>query len=102
MQDLNDGRAAQKARTRAALLQSARDLMQQGTRPTVEEAAIAVGISKRTAYRYFTSQEHMLAEAALEALRPELQDIIERPAGNAPAGERLTSLIVALHKLRPA
>ena len=52
-QDDSGGRTNQKARTRAALLGSALALIRQGQRPTVEEAALAVGISKRTAYRYF-------------------------------------------------
>ena len=35
-----------------------------------------MGISKRTAYRYFVSQDHMLADAALESLRPEFAKLL--------------------------
>lgn len=102
MQEANEGRTAQKARTRALLLQSACVLMQQGKRPTVEEAAEAVGISKRTAYRYFTSQDHMLADAALEALRPEFAGVIAAPRAHAEPADRLEALIRALNRLGPA
>lgn len=101
MQDENDGRVAQKARTRTALLQSAISLMQKGERPTVEEAAKAADISKRTAYRYFTSQDHMLADAALESLRPEFAKILRGPRGNQTAGDRLETLIRELNRLAP-
>jgi AcrR family transcriptional regulator len=51
-------------------LDAAGDLIRSGARPTVPEAAEAAGISRRTAYRYFPSQEQLLTEAALETLRP--------------------------------
>jgi AcrR family transcriptional regulator len=100
-QDLKGGRAAQKARTRAALLQSASALMQQGKRPTVEEAAEAVGISKRTAYRYFVSQDHMLADAALESVRPVFARILEAPRGIDAPADRLEALIRSLNRMTP-
>ena len=45
------GRTQQKARTRAALLDAARELLAQGRTPNIEEAAEAAGISRATAYR---------------------------------------------------
>jgi len=101
MQDLKAGRTAQKARTRAALVQSASTLMQQGKRPTVEEAAEAVGISKRTAYRYFVSQDHMLADAALESVRPVFAKILDAPRGAAAPADRLETLIKSLNRMAP-
>ena len=96
----NSGRVAQKARTRAALLASALDLIRQGQRPTVEDAALAVGISKRTAYRYFVSQDHMLADAALEGLRGQMDALfIAQRAAGADAHGRLTSLAAAVREL---
>jgi len=92
------GRANQKARTRAALLASALDLIRKGRRPTVEEAAVAVGISKRTAYRYFLSQDHMLADAALDGLRGRMDNLFAAPAA-ADAHTRLASLATALRQL---
>ncbi len=92
------GRTNQKARTRTALLASALALIRQGRRPTVEEAAVAVGISKRTAYRYFLSQDHMLADAALDGLRGQM-DMLMATSDAADAHTRLSSLAVALRQL---
>ena len=57
------GRTRQKARTRAALLDAARDLLAEGRNPTVEQAAAAAGVSRATAYRYFPNQRAMLVAA---------------------------------------
>jgi AcrR family transcriptional regulator len=61
----NAGRANQKLRTRAALLEAAAALIDGGRNPTVAEAAKAALISRATAYRYFTTQEDLLNEAVL-------------------------------------
>src|SRR3954468_24579542 len=69
------GRAAQKSRTRDALVVAARELVASGVSPTVEQAAAAAAISRTTAYRYFPSQRALLAaahpETATETLLPE-------------------------------
>jgi len=57
------GRSAQKARTRAALVAAARDLVAAGITPTVEEAADAASISRTTAYRYFANKRALLVAA---------------------------------------
>jgi AcrR family transcriptional regulator len=61
------GREAQKNRTRKALIYAAGELMRAGRHPTVPDAAEAAGISRATAYRYFPTQEMLLAEVALFA-----------------------------------
>jgi AcrR family transcriptional regulator len=57
------GRTQQKRRTRNALIAAARDLLAQGTTPTVEGAAAAASISRATAYRYFPNQRALLVAA---------------------------------------
>ncbi len=58
------GRAGQKARTRSALVASARELVARaGHPPTVAEAAEAASISRTTAYRYFPTQRSLLIAA---------------------------------------
>jgi AcrR family transcriptional regulator len=64
---------AQKQRTKAALLAAARRLIARGENPTVTEVADAAGVSRRTAYRHFPTQEQLLVEGALEGLRPEVE-----------------------------
>ena len=62
------GRTRQKARTRAALVAAARELLTHGVNPTVEQAADRGGISRTTAYRYFPNRRALLA-----ATYPELE-----------------------------
>src|SRR5947207_3295497 len=62
------GRANQKARTRAALLKAAAELVREGKAPSMAEAADRALISVATAYRYFPSAEELWWEASNEAL----------------------------------
>ncbi|WP_084583737.1 TetR/AcrR family transcriptional regulator [Sphingomonas azotifigens] len=98
-QDGSRERTNQKARTRTDLLQSAGALIRAGKRPTVEEAALAAGISKRTAYRYFTSQDHLLADAALETLRPHMEAVLTSVAEPTDVHARVRALAIALRQL---
>ncbi|HEX2526004.1 MAG TPA: TetR/AcrR family transcriptional regulator [Geminicoccus sp.] len=68
-------RVAQKQRTRQALLQAARELLAEGRQPTVPEAADRAGISRATAYRYFSRPEEMAQEAVLDAVAVEFERI---------------------------
>jgi AcrR family transcriptional regulator len=74
------GRTRQKERTRSALIAAARDLVAHGMTPvTIEEAAEAAGISRTTAYRYFSNQRALLLAAhpetsALSLLPPDAPD----------------------------
>ncbi|MFV9507505.1 MAG: TetR family transcriptional regulator [Oscillochloridaceae bacterium umkhey_bin13] len=66
------GRVNQKRRTRAAIVAAATALLQAGQTPTVAEVADAAAVSRATAYRYFPSQEHLLAEAVLDLAVPDI------------------------------
>jgi AcrR family transcriptional regulator len=57
------GRTNQKARTRNTLVAATRQLLADGTTPTVERAAAAASISRTTAYRYFPNQRALLVAA---------------------------------------
>jgi AcrR family transcriptional regulator len=61
------GRDSQKNRTRKALIEAAEALIREGRSPTVTDVAEAAGISRATSYRYFPTQEMLLAEVALFA-----------------------------------
>src|SRR6266436_7224803 len=58
-------RASQRQRTRHDLLQAASRLMSQGQLPKLAEVAKEAMVSRATAYRYFSSDEALMGEAAL-------------------------------------
>ncbi|MGH7583671.1 MAG: TetR family transcriptional regulator [Gemmatimonadales bacterium] len=99
----------QKRRTRAAILAGAARLLAAGRTPTVAEAADAADVSRRTAYRYFPTQDQLLVEAALEALRPEVErslsaalpDVTGTGTGDdvALAVARLDAAVRVMHRL---
>lgn len=62
------GRSNQKARTRAALLQSAAELVKEGKAPSIPEAADRALVSVATAYRYFSSADDLWWEASEAAI----------------------------------
>ncbi len=68
-------RVAQKQRTRSTLLAAVRDLLAEGRHPTLAEAADRAGISRATAYRYFSAPEVMAQEAVLDAIAKEFATV---------------------------
>jgi AcrR family transcriptional regulator len=62
------GRRQQKLRTHQALVAAARVMLAEGEEPTVDAAARAAGISRTTAYRYFSS-----ADALVRGAHPQLE-----------------------------
>jgi AcrR family transcriptional regulator len=68
------GRRNQKARTRVALLDAARNLLAEGVSPTVEQAADRAAISRTTAYRYFANQRALLTAVFPETAATSLLD----------------------------
>lgn len=64
---LDTGRTNQKWRTREALMQATNALIREGKTPTVTDAADAARVARTTAYRYFPTQNLLLAGAALYA-----------------------------------
>ncbi len=98
----------QKRRTRIALLAGAAQLLAEGRTPSVAEVADAADVSRRTAYRYFPTQDQLLVEAALEGLRPQVEAAITaalRPEDErtlddvARAEARLDATVGVMHRL---
>ena len=105
------GRPAQRGRTRKSLLDAAIRLVTRGQTPSTTEVADAAGISRRTAYRYFPTQEQLLIEASLEGLRPQVEVAIaslkEMPFHGAACDDpelewaeaRLDATVRVMHRL---
>jgi AcrR family transcriptional regulator len=81
----NNGRAAQKLRTRQALMDTAVDLVKAGRRPSVGAVADQAGVSRATAYRYFPSQDLMLSEATIRAAAGSAADAL--PSADTAAAD---------------
>lgn len=76
MKRMDDVGIGQKAPTRAALLQATRELMRDGRQVTVTTAAEAAGISKATAYRYYSDPQALVIEAMLDARVKPVEEIL--------------------------
>lgn len=90
------GRINQKRRTRAALVDAAVELVATDSVPTIQEVADHAGISRATAYRYFSSQESLLVEAMLERAMPEIDGIVQQWNETIDAATRLDQLVQAV------
>ncbi len=94
------GRINQKRRTRAALKAATAEFVRRGVTPTVAQVAEAALVSRSTAYRYFPSQEALLAEVLLdEAVRPDLEAVYAAAETPGPPAARLDAVVRADHAL---
>ncbi len=93
------GRVAQKRRTRNDLLRAARAIRDAGAVPTVADAANAAGISRATAYRYFPTQESLLAEASTGPLNDRVAEVVRGTAAIGDPVERVDAVFEALAPL---
>jgi AcrR family transcriptional regulator len=84
---------------RTLLLRAAATLVEQGKAPSVTEVADAAEVSRRTAYRYFPTQEQLLTEVSLERLRPQVQAALSIAAAGRSPAEILDTAIAAIQRL---
>ena len=66
-----NGRSNQRRRTRKDLLDAAARLMREGRSPSLDDVAQEALVSRATAYRYFSSIEALLLEAAVHVVAPD-------------------------------
>lgn len=74
---LDQGRIMQKLKTREALIVKANELLKKGNLQSIEQAAKEAGISKATAYRYFTKLDALKREASLQLKAQSPQDLFK-------------------------
>lgn len=86
-------RLAQKQRTRDAILDGARQLLARGEGVTVAAAAAVHGISRATAYRYFSDPQALTIEAGLATQVPPYETVV---AGTATLRARLLAVVAAM------
>jgi AcrR family transcriptional regulator len=94
-----EGRFKQKRRMRMLLLRTAADLVAQGRAPSVTEVADAADVSRRTAYRYFPTQEQLLTEVSLEHLRPQVEGALKAAAERCSPSEVLDAAVTSMQRI---
>jgi len=90
---MDRGRTNQKQRTRQAIVDAALALMDDGTTPTVAQAAEAALVSRTTAYRYFPTQESLLLEITLHADVDDIESLVAEPVDAEHAVERTLEIL---------
>ncbi len=99
MRGIETGRIAQKGRTRTALLEAARALMDRGDMVSVPAAADAAGISRATAYRYFSDPQTLTIEAMLEARMKSIDEILGLETDARRRVQRVRHFLLELTRL---
>jgi AcrR family transcriptional regulator len=87
------GRVNQKRRTRKAVIDAARAILERGERPTVALAAEEDMVSRTTDYRYFPTQESLLLELTVGGSVAEIDEILTRPLDGTPPQARLVDFV---------
>ena len=98
MQAESSGRRAGKAAlVRAAVVEAAAALLEEGESPTVTAAADRAGVSRATAYRHFSGNERLVTEAVLDRVARQTVTL-NLPQGDTPeaAAEALVDRVMDL------
>jgi AcrR family transcriptional regulator len=80
------GRAAQRRRTRKAIVAATAQLISTGADPSVADIAAAADVSRRTIYTYFASLDQLLLDASLGALSSDVDAEIAAAADSGGQG----------------
>jgi AcrR family transcriptional regulator len=96
--NMTSGRANQKHRTRNDLLEAAAVLMRQGQVPSLEDVAAAAHVSRATAYRYFPTQEHVMAGTLVLQANLEGEARLETIMQAADPATRLDGVVRVFHE----
>src|SRR5580658_11340540 len=83
------GRVNQRTRTRRAIIEAARELVQTGSDVTMPEVAKLALVSEATAYRYYPDLVSLMSET-IEGLWPSPAEALEPVASSRDPVERVT------------
>lgn len=89
------GRAAQRRRTRKAIVEAAGRLLAAGADPSINDIAAAADVSRRTIYTYFPTLDQLVLDAAIGALNVNVEAAMDA-VGELDARARIAALIEAL------
>jgi AcrR family transcriptional regulator len=93
------GRVAQKRRTRKAIISAAAELLAQGKTPSLNEVAAAADVSRRTVYMYFPTVDQLLIDAALGSMtRDTVEAALDSMSGIKDVRQRVDVMTRAVQR----
>ena len=96
---LETGRAAQRRRTRKAIVTAAAELLASGVTPSMAEVADAAEVSRRTVYMYFPTLEQLLIDASLASMVQDTVDAALDALGDEDdVEERVATMVRAVQR----
>ncbi len=78
------GRAAQRRRTRRAIVAATVELLRRGGEPTVNEIAAAADVSRRTVYLYYPTLDQLILDATIGLLNVDVDAALEQQTSDDP------------------
>jgi AcrR family transcriptional regulator len=95
--EADGGRARQRRRTRAAIVQAAAELLRAGAEPSVGEIADAADVSRRTVYLYFPNLDQLLLDATIGLLsQADVDAAIDAADTEGDPADRVEAMVRAL------
>jgi AcrR family transcriptional regulator len=94
-QEQETGRAAQRRRTRRAILEATVEVLRSGAEPSINEIAAAADVSRRTVYLYYPTLDQLVLDATLGTLNTDVDAALQAEPSNDPH-VRLDKLITEL------
>lgn len=89
------GRAAQRRRTRRAIVDATMSLLARGMDPSINDIAAAADVSRRTVYLHFPTLDQLILDATLGMMNVDIDARLEQVASSDPHA-RLEALIDGL------
>ena len=89
------GRAAQRRRTRRAIVEATSRLLAAGADPSVNDIAAAADVSRRTIYTYFPTLDQLLLDATIGAMNVDVEAVIDA-SGEPDVRARIARLVAVL------
>jgi len=89
------GRAAQRRRTRRAIVEATSRLLATGADPSVNDIAAAADVSRRTIYTYFPTLDQLLLDATIGAMNVDVEAAIDA-SGEPDVRDRIATLVAVL------
>jgi AcrR family transcriptional regulator len=86
------GRAAQRRRTRRAIVDATAELLRAGGEPSVNEIAAAADVSRRTVYLYYPTLDQLVLDATIGMLNVDVDAALAAQTSDDPH-ERLRTLV---------